>query len=164
MTGALSIATLLRDTYYTTCPVEREWQTVTYAPSRSEDITYERYVDPISALTIGYPIFLAFFEGKPGVTFEYECTSHFEMIAGVVGLPITPSHSDPIGFGAVTASLPDRFVNAGLGLFKHVASHAANYLLDQVSQILPVEGRLVVAAAKALPWTGPKVEEIQDEL
>lgn len=160
--GATTIASLLRDNFYSTVPVDREWHTITYAPSRAADITYQKYVDPISALLPGYPIFLSLVETKPGLSFEFEAVSHFEMIAGSVGLPITPSHADPAGFGAVTSSMPDRFVNAGLGLFKSVAARAANYLVDQVSQVLPLEGRVVMQAAKALPWDGPRIEEVSD--
>lgn len=160
--GLPNISSVLRDNFYSASPVDREWKTVTYAPSRSEDITYERYVDPITVNTIGFPIFLGLVESTPGNTFEFECTSHFEMIAGQVGLPITPSHADPTGFGAVTSSMPDRFMNAGVGLFKYVAANAANYLINQVSQLLPIEGKIAVAATKALPWQGPKVEEVDD--
>ncbi len=162
--GLNTIATALLDNYYSSEDVDRDWATVTYSPSRADDITYQKYIDPIVSSTVGYPIFMIMFESTAGNQFEFECIAHYEMIAGSVGIPVTPSHSDPIGMGAVVSSLPDRYKSAGLGLLKFVMSRAADYLVDQVSQVVPLQGRIVLGAAKALPWAGPRVEEVHEDL
>lgn len=84
-------------------PVSRDWHYVIWRPALPTDLAYL----PPAFLTLPSQCMVLYVEGAvPGVSFEFEILSWWELIG--LGLPgLTKSHSDPLGFSAITSALPD---------------------------------------------------------
>lgn len=135
----INVNNVLTDIYYSTDPVDRSWREVTYAPASTDDANYEEESDPTTG-GIDYRIMYALVEGVvPGQSFEFEAIGHFEYIGGGVlkALPVTVSHADPVGYGAVISSLPSTFKSMGMDLLKYMTRNTLQALAYTASGFAP---------------------------
>jgi hypothetical protein len=107
-------STLLTDQYSNTCPVNGTKEVVvTYQPA---EFTYTSYKDhafyqplnttPTSQIPYTMLIYVEGGDTEIPQAFEYEVVAYFEVLGR--RLTLTPSHSDPVGFGQAVAALPNR--------------------------------------------------------
>jgi hypothetical protein len=84
-------------------PVTNDWSYVTYQPTDNDSLSYRQY----GQLPAGHNI-LIFINGTgQGLPFDVELVQYWECQSTSIG-QTTHSHSDPVGMGAVLASLPAR--------------------------------------------------------
>lgn len=87
-------------------PVTRSWKSVVYAPSSISDVSYQPFSN-FSQPAGGVPHYaLAFAVQGPAFntsqqTFDFEYVAYYELIGN--NLQLSPSHSDPVGVGAIQA-------------------------------------------------------------
>lgn len=127
---------MLRDNFYHTLPMTRKWSSITYQPSRQDDVSYGLFENPTYAVNIeDYRCMVAYVDGTvASSSYEFEAIAYFELIYNRVA-QTTQSHSDPIGFGAIMTALPSTFIGAAPDLFKAVARGAAEALHHSTSGI-----------------------------
>jgi len=158
-----------------TSPVDSEkWCQITYAPSRTSDISYVSYDTPTVPGNLDYRIMHALIEGAPaGQSFEWEAVAFFEIVGGgvTVGLQATPSHSDPVGYSAVLSSLPNRLIAQGSVMLEYMKNGAMRALETSVSGLMRVGVQAVgayfggpaggaIAGAMMSRQSGPTVSDI----
>jgi len=112
-----SLANLLQTPLSAMVPVTRGWHSVCYAPASLDDVSYRNFNSAYNANATGishYSLIIAV-QG-PAVhttqqTFDFEYVAYYEQIGA--SLQLSPSHSDPVGVGAIQAvtamaRLPDK--------------------------------------------------------
>jgi hypothetical protein len=138
---SLGTAGALLNNAYHTVAVGREWREICYAPTKQSDLQYNAWVDPSVTAASDYRVMCCLVDGtSAGNTFEYEAIAHFEMQSDQVALPMSPSHSDPVGFGAVLSSIPPRLITKGADMLAAVANGAMRTLGRSVSGYVTTAG------------------------
>jgi hypothetical protein len=114
-----TMSSFLKDKSYASSTTSRSWKEITYLPDNPQLLGYQdyrvfdgnnvTYDDEGNILTrTGYNHFcmIAFVDGaQPSNSFEFEAIAHFELIG--TNLPSSSkSPADPVGFAAVTSSVP----------------------------------------------------------
>jgi hypothetical protein len=86
----------------------RRWHSVNWIPSRATDLAYQPFAfyDPNQSSPQSYVLLIMV--NSPGSTtasqtFDFEAVSYYEVIGN--NLQLTPSHNDPVGYGAVQTAV-----------------------------------------------------------
>lgn len=144
--GTYNLDNTLRDNYFHTSAVDRQWKEITYFPSRTEDISYGYYDDPSTATTVeDYRIMACLVNGLASSNMEFEVDALFEIVGGFYaeGITTTPSHSDPTGMGAIMSAIPNTLKATGSALYGAVASGARKALAYAASGVITVGARAI---------------------
>jgi hypothetical protein len=147
-------AALALNTYHTAA-VLRDWHSISYFPSRQEDLSFSQFVDPTTPPNVDRRIMFIFIDGaQPGNSFEFEVISHFELQADLVMLPNkTPSHADPVGMGAVLSSVPSVVKPSSRDLVMQILAKVSGVVHEMVTQLIPA-GPAIIRALGATSVQG----------
>lgn len=108
-------------------PISRGWQGVTFIPSSTASLSYQSIAayEPTQTAqsSSANRSLLAFVDGAiKGTSFEFELTSYYEIIG--VNQDATPSHADPVGYGAILSSLPESVTSVGRSTYNMMYRNA----------------------------------------
>jgi len=154
-----NITNLLFDNAFTTSPVTRNWQTVSFAPDSTSYLSYASY--PTFATDPRSYNMLALIEGAvAGQSFEFETIVYYEVVGGRV--PVSPSHADPVGYGAVISGQPIRvdpdvrsYSNAWLqGTLGALRESMSGYSATATSIVGSTMGAMATYGASRLAYNG----------
>jgi hypothetical protein len=127
----LAVNTILLAQEAVVAATKRKTEAVVWAPSDPQDLQYGTF-----AAEGGNKMLILVTGAVPGVVFNWECVAYFEGISMSRGT-YTPSHSDPVGMGAVTSALPVyRPSESPTSNQREVLSAATSNLMESASGVV----------------------------
>lgn len=132
-------ATLAQNNYTIRKPVSRQIEFVVYSPSSSLDSSYRARGSILPSLTLvpnwNMGVLIEGGDTSTPQSWMVEVVSYYESTGP--GLPLSPSHSDPTGYGSVLAALPTVNPSSSPTQFlRSVLSKAQQQLVDTTSHVL----------------------------
>jgi hypothetical protein len=134
-----------------TCSVSKSSRCyVPYYPTNESVLAYEEYTNYFSstratASGLYHPLLIAINGGQPGETFQFKAIAFFE--SQLKGMGTTPSHSDPVGFGAFqtarTQFLPTEDASKD---FFDIIKETGKTILKSISGVFPEAGTIIGAS------------------
>jgi len=109
--NGVSIATLLTSQLAVQAPIKRQWIQVNYSPDAASQVDYQNFGTTFDSLGTGVSHFSLLIAiqapvlsgGLSQQTYDFEANAYFEVLGQNV--PLTPSHCDPVGTGAIRTAL-----------------------------------------------------------
>jgi hypothetical protein len=131
-TGGTDASVLLGDLSQHTSPIDRQWKMVSYLPSNAEDISYATQADWNASERY---VLIIYVDGTTPLNgFEFEARAYYELVGP--GTQVTPSHSDPVGFGAIMSSVPQQVKEAGQSMFNSMYNLAGDAIRRTSTNLL----------------------------
>jgi len=150
ITTGCNMLTFTKDQVYQTCPVNEDYQAVTFSHCKPITIGYQQVSLFNAGVNGGVNSFcmIAYIEAgaaASGQLMEFDAVAFFEVVGNDLGQP-TPSDSDPLGYAAVNSALPTVNPTQASSLLSSVYDGAVTGIQTMSGQV----GQLAGASASFL--------------